>query len=391
MIPLLNYHSKVALREFKHLKELNVIINFIQKSCIKQVLKSKHQPSLVVIVESVDTVNNFISARATEPLLEMDIILYMVLANAYYEFQCTVIEKRENNQLILQVHTLFVPLNTRKYTRINLQDNGDIYVVRTRISRNVIEIDSLTLPVSVKVHLSDYSKRYSSLADKVSINLYDSIVDGDLIKEVQTSNKYLFVSDTQNIESYVIGTDEAEKRFDYLAYLHTRVAMQMANYKKQGIISEIIIPILYANVVDDIINLGYIHLVSYRTPLLSDVVDQAHQMVSGIVERIEGSNLILDNERQYVTDISNDGMRLQIINPDLQQAFMREIVCSCSIVFKLQQPITVGLRIIYVAENFEQAEANNTKPTFFVGVKLEGRSEESNHSERYKLMIKSLS
>jgi len=169
---------------------------------------------------------------------------------------------------------------------------------------------------------------------------------------------------------------------DYYAYLHVEINDGMREYKKEKIISEVMIPIVFIGHDGNSIPLGMIHLISKSKQIDELTILELQAKTFEMVDRIRESNTMLINKKQNINNISKSGLQLKITDDELKTFLKHQKGFSFDIVFKLQQPITVMTEIKYVG-TLESEEV-------LIGVKILGSSSRKGEAERYTKYIDTL-
>ena len=152
---------------------------------------------------------------------------------------------------------------------------------------------------------------------------------------VKSSQKILFIKDATSPESYKMDAegflnyeDDIEDNVDKLAFA--------ASDKK--IKSELILPILYKNELEEIIPIGYYWLQT-KDKLISDDDLKFYQIqISEMIERIKDANLMTTVEKFPVIDLSTTGLKLRVSNSTLVETLPKQKGILLELVFKLQTP-----------------------------------------------------
>lgn len=295
----------------------------------------------------------------------------------YMEVSTLVEDDLGNNRYKVNVQAIKIATNDRKYPRI-VAPPDTVTINSIRAARNVIKASLFNIPTSVKVHFAEYEKRLKHYADEVHIKVFEG--HEDKFELVRKSSKVLWLANTQNVESYI--PPDEEGFVDYRAALNIDIGEVMNNYRKNKIVSEAIVPIIYVGHDGASIPLGYIHLVSKTKEIGLDTIMELKALTFEMVDRIRDSNTMMINRRQAVTNVSLGGLQLRISDPELRQFLVHQKGFSFDIVFRMQQPITVSSEIIYTG-----VDKNHD---LIIGVKIMGWSSRKGEMERYFHLVNEL-
>ncbi len=313
----------------------------------------------------------------TKRALKHHTIFYRIFKK-YIEVSCTVVKKTAPNTYILEVKTFKVAQHGREQPRKLIVDDNQVTINNIRAARNIINTSLFNVPTSVKVHFAQYKHQIMSMADEVQIDIFDR--QDPLLELVRKSSKTLYIRDTQEIASYL---PVDEKDFvDYRFYLNTRMEDQMAKYRRDKIVSEVIVPIIYIDHANEPISLGYFRLRSKKKPIGMDVVIQLKILSFEMVDKIRDSNTMLIDKKQKITNISYSGLLLRVDDPELKRFLIHQGGFSFDIIFKLQQPITVFTQIIHTTEI-------SNRP-LLIGVYIFGHSSRKGEKIRYSQLLNDL-
>ena len=306
-------------------------------------------------------------------------ILYKVFKK-YVEISCTVVRRIQNNQYELEVKAIKLASVDREFSRKAILEEGSVSVSNIRITRNIINASLFHIPTVVKVHFHSYEDRLREmkLADEVYIRIFDR--RDDKLEQVRKTSKIMYLRDTQDSNSYTSGNHE--QFLDCSRVLNENVEKQMNSYRKSGIISEVIVPIIYKDYSGNNIPLGYFHLITRTKNIEGDTISQLKTMGVEIVQRIRDSNTIFIDKKENINNISKKGLQLKIEDEETKNYLVHQNGFSFDIIFRIQQPITVFAEIVYTAEIKDGP--------LIVGTEIYGGSSRRNDMKRYKDLLERL-
>lgn len=295
-----------------------------------------------------------------------DSAVFYRMFNKYLDISCTVEEKTDDLTYRLSVKKISIATEERKSLRKPVNP-GDILINNIRIAKNVINASLFNIPTSVKVHFGQNEQKLSHLADIVRVKVFDK--KDDKLEIVRKSCKSLWIPDTNEISSY-FSSDENEF-INYHNLVKTDIQRVIDQYQMDGIISEVIVPILYVGHDGLSIPLGYIQLLSKTKKFDLDTILELKALGFEIVDTIRNANTTLMNIKQEVLNVSSGGLKILVSDQDLKEYVAHQKGFGFDIVFKMQAPITVFSEIIYTY--------NDPSNNLIVGVEIGGYSTRRKH------------
>ena len=362
-------------RKFQQIIEPNKVQHLIKNYLLGQTYHLKHDIDREVINIITYKGKQYIEIT-TKRALENHTTFYRVFKK-YMEVTCTVVKATSPNTYILEVKSFKIAQKGREHPR-KLVINDAVVINNIRAARNIINTSLFNVPTSVKVHFSQYRHQVMSMADEIKIDIFDR--KDPLLELVRKSSKTLYTRDTQDIVSY-IPEDEADF-VDYRFYLNTRIQEKMDEYRREKIISDVIVPIIYINHANEPISLGYFRLKSKTKPIEIDVVIQLKILSFEMVDKIRDSNTMLIDKKQKITNISHFGLLLRIDDSELKRFLLHQGGFSFDVIFKLQQPITVFTRIVHTTKI--------SNGPLLIGVYAFGYSSRKGEEVRYLQLLSNL-
>lgn len=312
----------------------------------------------------------------TNKKLENQTVFYSVFKK-YIEAICHVVQEIGKNSYLLDVKAFNIGVDIRESSRKNVTSE-QIVGNNIRAARNVINTSLFDIPTSVKIHFQDYQAKIKGMADHTEVEIFDRA--DEKLELICRTGKILYLANTQEAASYV--PEYLEGFVDYRRHLNVNLNDEMEKYKRNRIISELIVPIIYSDHLGKLIPLGYFRLLSKSEPIGIDVVMNLKLLAFEMVDRIRNSNTLLINKKQEIVNISHKGMLMKVTDEELKKFLTHQRGFSFDAVFKRQQPITLFTEIIYTAEIKDGP--------LLIGIQIDGHSSRKNEMKRYHESIDTL-
>lgn len=311
----------------------------------------------------------------TKAKLQNEITMYN-LFKKYIEFRGTVEENSSPERYSVNIHTVNIAVDERKFARYPV-DINIVNVSNFRASRNVINASLFNIPTSVKVHLKQYQQLLLKNADEVVVDVFDK--SKEKLELVRKTGKILYVRDTSDENSY--GSENPDVFLNYARSVDTEVIDIIRDYKSHKIVSEMIAPVIYTGHDGIPIPLGYIQLISKTKPIDINQSEELLKTGAEIVQKMRDSNTVMINQRQKIENISMEGMSIRIQHEELKKLLPEQNGITFDVIFKMTQPITVSAEVVYMGKDMDDLLA---------GVKIIGFSAKSADSNRYHSMVQAL-
>lgn len=348
--------------------------HILSKYLIGKELKFKDQDERgIVRLKNVSQDGNKILISAS-PELELEtnepVSLYVILSK-YIQLDCKVLQKRPDSQYVLGVEKIGIASREREHPRYEVPP-GAVWITNILTSKATIDANMFIVPTSVKVNFSDYEIKLKNTCDYIKISTFQSN-DPDKIRIVKKTQKMLLIEDTQNPQCY----QEAITP-DFINYeeeIDSDFKSEMRKLKDQKVVSELIVPVIYIDLEEKAIPIGYIHMQSKKDKFDLGKAMEIKTLTFEMVDRIRNSNTVTITERFNVLDISAGGLKVKINHPELNQTLPRLSGFNFDIFFKMQSPMSVfGLiRSIY----------KDPDGSLILGIQLAGNSARPGEKKRF--------
>ncbi|EKR08143.1 DUF1577 domain-containing protein [Leptospira kirschneri] len=267
---------------------------------------------------------------------EKPFILYTILAK-YIQLECIFLQKLENSLFIIKVESLAIARKNRETQRFQVESN-EMYVTNVISSKTVIEANMFNIPTLVKVNFEDFKNRLKQQTnDTVNIDTFGPGLNHKF-EIVKRTLKYLLLENTQDPNSY---KNNSPGRIHYEKEIDDDLVSCIQEYKDQQIISELIVPIIYINHLEEQIPIGYFSIQSKEQSFTEKDVQEFQILAKDMIERIKESNTIKTSEHFSILEISKGGVRIKIENPHLIETLPKQNDFVFDIFFKMQAPFTV--------------------------------------------------
>ena len=364
-------------------RELDVVTDktkwnqVISKFLLKKEMSIKgHSGMETVWLREVNPAGNGILVKGNENsgfAKGQKVILFKILAR-YIQLDCTVKEAKSDFNYILTVDDIKIAKKDRGEERI-MAPVDLVWATNIKTSKTTIDANLFNIPASVKVNFTDYENRLRASCDYIKIDTFRSMDDKfGIVKKTQ---KTLYVEDTSNPESYKAMNDDF---VDYAEELDDELQRTMNEYRDQKVVSEIIVPVIYINPAEEAIPIGYVHMQSKSDKFDFEKVIQVKTLTFEMMDRIRESNLVINTNRFQVMDISSNGLKLKIDDPDLSEQLSKYPGFSFDIFFKMQSPLT--------AYGIIRSISRDADNNIYLGILIDGHTSRPGERERYLENVK---
>ncbi|WP_232373951.1 DUF1577 domain-containing protein [Leptospira chreensis] len=261
-------------------------------------------------------------------------ILSKLLAR-YLELHCSFVKQIAPNKIQLHVDKVLIAKKERLNPRFTISEDGLVNVTNIVSSKTIIEANMFNIPTLVRVNFEDYRKRMMARSGEAgTMDIFKSGMERkfDVVKSTQ---KILFIKDATNAESY---RSDEEGFINYEDDIEDHVDKIALASKDKKIKSELILPILYTNELEEIIPIGYYWLQTKDNAITKEDLEFYKKQISEMIERIKDANLMTTVEKFPVLDLSTTGLRLKIANSNLVETLPKQKGILLELVFKLQTP-----------------------------------------------------
>ncbi|MBK8395126.1 MAG: DUF1577 domain-containing protein [Leptospiraceae bacterium] len=327
-------HKRVLILA-KHLNKTEMLIKDTETE-VK--LKEHSSDGLKIIVEKLNP--HYVLKKG-------QIISLTKLLGRYIQFDCLVLGEKPGNLFLLQINKFLVSSKERRNDRIHPTPE-QVWVTNIRTSGVSIETSLHTIPTYMKINFTDYENRLKKNFDYIKIDIFKHDLD-ERFQVVKESGKTLFVANTQDRGSY--GSISDEDFIDLNEEYHTEINQLVNMYKTKGIISEIIMPVIYVNPFNEARPFGYVHIQSRSKPIDLDQVMEIKILTFEMIDRIRESNFILNTGKYRILDLSKDGLKIKITDRELKQNLPHVSGFNCDIFFKMQSAVNIQCEIRYLGND----------------------------------------
>ncbi|PJZ44513.1 DUF1577 domain-containing protein [Leptospira brenneri] len=261
-------------------------------------------------------------------------ILSKLLAR-YLELHCTFVKQIAPHKIQLHVDKVLIAKKERLNPRFTISEDGLVNVTNIVSSKTIIEANMFNIPTLVRVNFEDYRKRMMARSGEAgTMDIFKSGMERkyDVVKSTQ---KILFIKDASNPDNYR-SDEEGFINFEEEIDEHVDKLAMVARDKK--IKSELILPILYKNELDEIIPIGYFSLQTKEKNITNEDLVFYQTQIAEMIERIKDANLMTTIEKFPVLDLSVTGLKLRVTNSSLVETLPKQKGILLELVFKLQTP-----------------------------------------------------
>jgi hypothetical protein len=351
-------------------KKLHVLTKFLAG----QDLKFKDSPEKgKVLLKKVSPDGNKILISA-DPITELQanekIILFKLLAR-YIQLECKVLQNKGNNEYVIAVERIGIANKDRETPRLPVPP-GQVWITNILTSKATIEANMFIIPTSVKVNFSDYEIKLKNSCDFIKISIFKSD-DNEKLFTVKKTQKILLIENTQDMNSY--NTTPSPDFINFEDEVDADIKVVMRDFKDHKILSELIVPVIYIDLEEKAIPIGYIHMQSKSENFDLMKAMEIKTLTFEMVDRIRNSNTVTITDRFPVQDISTGGLKVKINNPELSSNLPRLSGFNFDIFFKMQSPMSVYGTIRSITKDIDGS--------LILGVHLAGNSSRPGEKKRF--------
>lgn len=260
-----------------------------------------------------------------------------ILLARYIEVDCTVLSALNENAIEVKIDKVGIAKKDRSAPRIPVNEEGFIKITNIVSSKTIIDAHMFNVPTLVRVNFEEYSNKIQSLFDKnyiVSVSVFGDNLSREL-EIVKKEMKIIFIQDTQSEASYEMSDDNY---IHYSDLIDDQLSPLIKKYRDNQIISDLILPIVYINEMDDHIPIGYVQVKSKETQITPEMISMIQSKIDEMLERIKDANLIKNEDKFPVLDVSSTGLKLKVNHPKLTETLPKQKGFGFDIIFKMQSP-----------------------------------------------------
>ncbi|MDF3821393.1 DUF1577 domain-containing protein, partial [Leptospira sp. 96542] len=271
------------------------------------------------------------------------VVLAKLLAR-YVELTCLITKVVSPTKAQCKVEKVSIAKKERNNPRYSISDEGIVSVTNIVSSKTIIEANMFNIPTLVRVNFEDYKKRLALRSgEPPMLDIFKSGMERkyDVVKSKQ---KILYIADYLNPNSYTMN-EEGFINYEDEIDDQTESLIKLAKDKK--IKSELILPILYTNELDEIIPIGYFALQTKENPITREDLEYYKLQLEEMVERIKDANLMKTVDKFPVLDLSTTGLRLKVSEGNLVETLPKQKGFLLELVFKLQTPFRFFAKVAW--------------------------------------------
>jgi RNase P/RNase MRP subunit p29 len=332
-------------REFEEINSPQKRLHLFSRFLINTDLKGKDHKRKALfrgkVIDFSDDCTNLTMEIHSATLFKEGLISLSKFIGRYVQIDGTIINILPNNKFVIQIDSLKLAKKSRTSTRI-IPPPDVVHATNFHVIRAAVEMDSMNIPTVVKITFSDYENKLKKKFDHIKIDVYREKLD-EKFYLVRSTGKTIYIRNTQDPSSYK--PLDIEDYLDCEEEFFDDIPTVIKNYKNKKIVSEIIMPIIYVNNGTEAAPLGFVHIISNSKPIEMDDLMTAKMLTFEMIDRIRESHTIRHSQKVEILNISSEGLRVKITDPDLINQMPHIAGFSMDIVFKLQSPINVAVLI----------------------------------------------
>lgn len=340
----MNYEEK-SIRNLEFILDQHQKLQVIKQHLLDQRMFVKTPPFTqeVRIIKVLEGGNRLVLTvpETFNPHQGNRIAFFRMLA-AYIEINCIFVEQLNNGNCIFKLESLCIAKKGRNLERLPMPMEI-AYVTNILCHRSIIDKTKFALPNIVFESFEKYKRILQNT------NLGDVVIDifrggqNNKFEAVKKNQKPLFIADTSNPNCF---------RSEYISLnvcgpnTDTDILSKIREYRANGVLSEIIVPILYPNDNGIPVSIGFIQMRSKSIQYTPDDLSNIESLSQEITNLILSANSTKITTHFKIMDISNSGMRLRIDDPAISEKLSKRKELQFDIVFRGQAgiPITGAVR-----------------------------------------------
>lgn len=266
----------------------------------------------------------------------------------YIEIKCTVAGEKPGGRYLLNITDFLISQKERTTERIK-PPLGVVWVTNVKTNAPFIDTSFVTPPTFVKITFNEYENKLKNRFEQIKIDCFNPMLD-ERFTLVKETCKTLFIHDTSDKKSYEI-VEEEEEFINLAEEGFLDINKLMHQYKMKGILSEMIMPIIYVDQYNSGKAVGYIHIQSKSALIEHDQVMELKILTFEMIDRIRESNFIENDGKYEIIDMSLEGLRIRITNRELKEQLRAQSSFYCDIFFKMQSAINVKCEIRFMGRD----------------------------------------
>lgn len=259
----------------------------------------------------------------------------------FIQIEGTVVAVGANHAFTIRIDSIKLAKKARVSSRL-VPGPDTVYATNFKVVKAAINVDSMNIPTFVKITFSDYENKLLKKFDKIKIDIFRPDNE-EKFHLVQSTGKAIYIQNTQDPKSYLPFSDDEflnceEEFFDDIPSV-------MSDYKQKKIFSEVIMPIIILNGLDEANPIGYVQIQTNSKKIEFEDLMDAKMLTFEMIDRIRESNTSLHKQKVEIINLSAEGVRVKIFDAELKQQVPHVAGFNMDIVFKMQTPINVSVII----------------------------------------------
>ena len=353
-----------SLRKVINIADINKVLQMYILG--KTIFLKHHHPIVEIKVFGYNANTNELDITTSHSLA--NICCCYIILEKYVEIR-GVITHNLNQTYKLQVQEIYIADSERKDIRYKVNSNN-IFISNFCINQSIVKLSSLNLPTSIKIYFNRLEQQLQHIADSVVVRPFERLDDRFYL--IKKMCKTLFISDTRDLSVYPVCSNNLMNYkvfnndfIDYKLFLDNdhKVESMMRFYRQKGIVSELIVPIVYRDNSNIPCSIGYIHLISKTKMLDLKVYNEVQNGIKDCIHFINHSSMLQMNGSYTIINISNNGLQLKINDPETRKM----IVGTSKIEFEINFRTTVSAYVkLYMNIIYEI----QTEHSSFIGLEI---------------------
>jgi len=365
-------------RDFEGFASAAELITFLKTKFqnIKLYISYALEKTEVSINEYLDDNKSIMIVTSTSYTPEKTFTIYG-LADKYIEIDLELVENKAPDYFLCLIKAARKASYGRKELRFKLEEN-EAFATNFKIADYTIDITDYKIPTTVKVLIDQFKSLNSKMADIVNVDVFKSKETDALLDAMKKTGKNILITNTSDKNSYRAMNDN----FVDVADVYDKDFQRFMKFNaEKGYKSMAIAPLIYVPEQGDTIPFGYIRIISKTITFDTEAILDLKEKSLGLIDKIQQANTKLFATRQSIVDISREGVKIKITDPELKLLLNKIRRFVFDILFKLQAPITINAVI---------KSTYKVGDDLFIGVDFAGNSSRKDEMKRLYEMLQPL-
>ncbi len=273
-------------------------------------------------------------------------ISFFRMLAVYTELNCVFIEKLNDGSYVFQLESLCIAKKGRNLDRLPMPIEV-AYVTNIFTHKPIAQEDKSALSGIVFETFEKYRIiLQNAIPGNVILGVFREGLDHKF-NIVKKTGKPLLISNTADPNCYRL---QSSNILNYETEVESDILSSVQNYKRKGIVSELLVPILYPNGKGESVSIGFIYRSGDSNHFTLDDLSQLESISNEISNLILNSNSTKILDHIKIMDISHGGMRLKITGSAAVQKLITQKELCFDLVFRGQGGIPLKGSVRWTAK-----------------------------------------